>query len=226
MQSALKIVFIDDHEGIRDGLGQMLTQKNAVLSFVYASNSVQALELSELNPDIQVAVIDINLDGENGLLLVSNLRRTIPDIKIIVYTMYSDALHIEQALKTGIEGYVTKDSKLDELEKAILTVADGGQYYNKRASQVMHLILNKDDAAENDRDAHLLRLVENYKTLTQKEQEVFRLLAMNRTSREIAEILGKAEKTIINQRSNIYGKLDLHDRLDVIEAAKALGVIA
>lgn len=226
MQSALKIVFIDDHEGIRDGLGQMLTQKNAVLSFVYASNSVQALELSELNPDIQVAVIDINLDGENGLLLVSNLRRTIPDIKIIVYTMYSDALHIELALKTGIEGYVTKDSKMDELEKAILTVADGGQYYNKRASQVMHLILNKDDAAENDRDAHLLRLVENYKTLTQKEQEVFRLLAMNRTSREIAEILGKAEKTIINQRSNIYGKLDLHDRLDVIEAAKALGVIA
>ena len=118
MQSALKIVFIDDHEGIRDGLGQMLTQKNAVLSFVYASNSVQALELSELNPDIQVAVIDINLDGENGLLLVSNLRRTIPDIKIIVYTMYSDALHIELALKTGIEGYVTKDSKMDELEKA------------------------------------------------------------------------------------------------------------
>ena len=67
---------------------------------------------------------------------------------------------------------------------------------------------------------------ENYKMLSKKEQEVFKLLASGKTSKEIAEILGKAEKTIVNQRSNIYGKLDLHDRLDVIEAAQALGVIA
>ncbi|MDY4986022.1 MAG: response regulator transcription factor, partial [Treponema sp.] len=131
-----------------------------------------------------------------------------------------------QALKSKIEGYVTKDSKLEELEKAIFAVADGNLYYNQRANQIMHLMLNKDNADQNDKDAHILSLVENYKMLSKKEQEVFKLLASGKTSKEIAEILGKAEKTIINQRSNIYGKLDLHDRLDVIEAAQALGVIA
>ena len=105
-------------------------------------------------------------------------------------------------------------------------MADGNLYYNQRANQIMHLMLNKNDADQDDKDAHILSLVENYKMLSKKEQEVFKLLASGKTSKEIAEILGKAEKTIINQRSNIYGKLDLHDRLDVIEAAQALGVIA
>ena len=226
LQSALKILFVDDHEGIRDGLGQMFTLKNNSLEFVYASNFSQAEEMLEQNTDIKVAIMDINLDGENGLNLIPILRKIVPSLKVIVYSMYSDAIHIEQALKSKIEGYVTKDSKLEELEKAIFAVADGNLYYNQRANQIMHLMLNKDNADQNDKDAHILSLVENYKMLSKKEQEVFKLLASGKTSREIAEILGKAEKTIINQRSNIYGKLDLHDRLDVIEAAKALGVIA
>ena len=226
MQSALKILFVDDHEGIRDGLGQMFTLKNDFLEFVYASNFSQAEEMLEQNTDIKVALVDINLDGENGLNLIPVLRKIVPSLKVIVYSMYSDAIHIEQALKSKIEGYVTKDSKLEELEKAIFAVADGNLYYNQRANQIMHLMLNKDNADQNDKDAHILSLVENYKMLSKKEQEVFKLLASGKTSKEIAEILGKAEKTIINQRSNIYGKLDLHDRLDVIEAAQALGVIA
>ena len=113
-----------------------------------------------------------------------------------------------------------------QLEKAIFAVADGNLYYNQRVNQIMHLMLNKGDADQNDKDAHIFSLVENYKMLSKKEQEVFKLLTNGKTSKEIAEILGKAEKRIINQRSNIYGKLDLHDRLDVIEAAQALGVIA
>ena len=82
---------------------------------------------------------------------------------MIVYSMYSDAIHIEQALKSKIEGFVTKDSKLEELEKAIFAVADGNLYYNQRANQIMHLMLNKNDADQNDKDAHILSLVENYK---------------------------------------------------------------
>ena len=70
MQSALKILFVDDHEGIRDGLGQMFTQKNNSLEFVYASNFSQAEERLEKNTDIKVAIVDINLDGENGLNLI------------------------------------------------------------------------------------------------------------------------------------------------------------
>ena len=90
----------------------------------------------------------------------------------------------------------------------------------------MHVLLNTNSEDLSDKDVNIMNLVKNYEQLTKKEQEVFKLLAMNKNSREISEILGKSEKTIINQRSNIYGKLNLHDRLDLIEAAKILGVIA
>nr|WP_318682270.1 response regulator transcription factor [uncultured Treponema sp.] len=226
MQSALKILFVDDHEGIRNGIGQLLQQKDSSFDFVYASSIAQAFEQADKNPDIDVVIVDINLDGENGLSLIHQIRKILSNAKFIVYTMYSDSPHIMQALKSRIDGYITKDAPLDELEKAIVSVTEGNIYYNKRANQIMHLLLDTHPDDLNDKDAHILELVNNYKNLSKKEQEVFKLLAMNKTSREVSEILGKAEKTIINQRSNIYGKLNLHDRFDLIEAAKILGVIA
>lgn len=226
MQSALKILFVDDHEGIRNGIGQLLQQSDCQFNFVYASNAVQAIEQAEQNPDIKVVIIDINLDGDNGLNLIPQIKNILNQTKFIVYTMYADSSHIMQALKSRIDGYITKDAPLEELQKAIISVSEGNIYYNKRASQIMHVLLDSNTEELSDKDVHTLALVKNYKKLSKKEQEVFKLLALNKTSREVSEILGKAEKTIINQRSNIYGKLNLHDRLDLIEAAKILGVIA
>ena len=226
LRSALKILFVDDHEGIRNGIGQLLQQNDSCFDFIYASNCTQALEEAAKNPDIKVVVVDINLDGENGLALVPQIRKILMDAKFVVYTMYSDSPHIMQALKSKIDGYITKDAPLEELKKAIIAVNEGSIYYNKRASQIMHILLNTNSEDLSDKDVNIMNLVKNYKQLTKKEQEVFKLLAMNKNSREVSEILGKSEKTIINQRSNIYGKLNLHDRLDLIEAAKILGVIA
>lgn len=226
LRSALKILFVDDHEGIRNGIGQLLQQDDPLFDFIYASNCAQALDEAGKNPDIKVVVVDINLAGENGLSLVPQIRKTLEDAKFIIYTMYSDSPHIMQALKSRIDGYITKDAPLEDLKKAIVAVNEGNIYYNKRANQIMHVLLDTNAEDLNDNDARIMDLVKNYKRLSKKEQEVFKLLAMNKTSREAAEILGKAEKTIINQRSNIYGKLNLHDRMDLIEAAKILGVIA
>ena len=226
LQSALKILFVDDHEGIRNGIGQLLQQDDPLFDFIYASNCAQALDEAGKNPDIKVVVLDINLDGENSLALVPQLRKIFGNVKFIVYTMYSDSPHIMQALKSRIDGYITKDAPLEDLKKAIDAVNDGNTYYNKRASHIMNVLLDANAEDLNENDVWIMELIKNYKRLSKKEQEVFKLLAMNKTSREAAEILGKAEKTIINQRSNIYVKMNLHDRLDLIEAAKNLGVIA
>lgn len=225
MQSVLKILFVDDHSGLRDGLSYMLTQKNPHFSFIPASDDKDAIEILKKNSEIQNAIIDINLDGQNGLDLVDELRKINKNLNVMIYTMYSDPIHIEQALKVNIQGYVTKDIELEEFEKAILMVTSGMLYYNKRAVQVMQSLLNDKAVNTDDEFGKSIRLVENYKKLTKKEQEVFKLLAQNKNTTEIASILGKAEKTVINQKSMIYGKLDLHDRMDVIESARTLGVI-
>lgn len=225
MPSQLKILFVDDHEGLRDGIGVLISQKNPLLSFVYASNKKAALESCKKNSEIEIAIVDINLDGEDGLELIGELRNIKPTLKFLVYSMYSDALHIERALKSNIQGYVTKDAKMEELEKAIVTICEGGMYYNKRASQLMHTMLFKDTAIVDDEFSASVALIENYKTLTKKEQECFMLFAQGNSAAEVAAILKKAEKTVVNQRSMIYSKLNLKDRLDLQNAARVLGII-
>lgn len=225
MQSQLKILFVDDHAGLRDGLCFLLAQKNTNFEFITASDQKEALAAASNNQEITTAIIDLNLHNSNGLDLVCELRKIIPALNVLIYTMYSDPIHIEKALQSNIQGYITKNSDINELEKAILSVASGELYFNKQTRKILQTILNKTGTSYSSDDDASLRLFENYRLLTRKEQEVFSLLAQKKETAEIAQLLGKSEKTVINQKSIIYQKLNIRDRLDLIEDAKILGVI-
>ncbi len=226
MQSALKILFIDDHMGLRDGLGFLLSKKNPDFNFLYAASKEECIPLLNENKDIKIAIVDLNLNGQNGLLLIPDLRKIIPDLNILIYTMFNDPIHIEDSLKQNVQGYITKDAGIEELEVAIISLSKGNTYYNKTASQVMISLLNKNNPIQNSKTENsTIVLFDNYKNLTKKEQEVFLLLAQKKETYEIAEILHKTEKTVINQKSLIYQKLNIRDRLDLIENAKLLGII-
>ena len=99
MQSQLKILFLDDHAGLRDSLGTFLSNKNPALQFYYAGNKDEALKILTENPDMKNAIVDINLNGINGLDLISTFRNQTPNLNVIVYSMFADVLHIEQALQ-------------------------------------------------------------------------------------------------------------------------------
>lgn len=226
MQSLLKILFIDDHSGLRDGISMILSKRNSNYNFFNTDKKADALEILSNNKDIGVAVVDINLAGENGLEMIQDFRKIIPDLKIIVFTMFDDLLHVEDALKKNIQGYVTKDATIDELEEAISLVSEGKLFYNKVATEMMHSIIHKDTSAfQNSEEQDMTELFNRYKTLTQKEQEVFMYLAQEKDIYEISKILGKSDKTVANQKSIIYQKMNIADRLDVIRMAKKLGVI-
>lgn len=226
MQSLLKILFIDDHSGLRDGISMILSKRNSNLNFFNTDKKADALQILSNNKDIGVAVVDINLAGENGLEMIHDFRKIIPDLKIIVFTMFDDLLHVEDALKKNIQGYVTKDATIDELEEAISLVSEGKLFYNKVATEMMHSIIHKDTSAfQNSEEQDMTELFNRYKTLTQKEQEVFMYLAQEKDIYEISKILGKSDKTVANQKSLIYQKMNIADRLDVIRMAKKLGVI-
>ena len=226
MQSQLKILFVDDHSGLRDGISFLLSKENQNLRFYNASTKEEALEILNNNPDIKNTILDININGESGLSFIDDFRKIVPQLNVIIYTMYSDMLHIEAALKKNIQGYITKDCEVSEIEKAIEFVSNGSMYYNKAAKEVMQSLISNNNNCKTDyEELRVQELFENYKTFTPKEQEVFLLLAQEKNTDEIAKLLGKSEKTVINQKSIIYQKLGIKDRLELLRAARKLGVI-
>lgn len=227
MQSRLKILFLDDHEGLRDGIGFLLSKENENIDFCYASNIEESLSLLQNNPDISLAIVDLNLDGEDGLKSIEQLRKIKEKLPVIIYTMYSDPIHIENALKADIQGYITKNSKTEEMLKGIELVATGSNFYNAAASKILQTMIsgnNKTNTKENKDKNDSAILFVKYKALTKSEQKVFYLLAQKKEPEEVAKTLGKSIKTVINQRSIIYQKLNISDRLDLIEYAEKLGL--
>ena len=224
MQSQLKILFVDDHVGLRDGMTQMLKNKDSSFDFVCASDYESALETLKENRDIKIVILDLNLDGRSGLELIPELKKLSPDIAILIYTMFNDVIHVENSLLNGVNGYITKDATIDELTAAITTVAKGNSYFNKTAPEMIQSMLNNHGRAHNITN-DLSYLFDNYKSLSKKEREVFILLSQDMHVADIAKKLGKSEKTVINQRTEVYSKLDIKDRHDLLEKAKLLGLI-
>lgn len=223
MQSQLKILFVDDHVGLRDGMTQMLKNKDSSFDFVCARDYESALETLKENRGIKIVILDLNLDGRSGLELIPELKKLSPDISILIYTMFNDVIHVENSLLNGVQGYITKDATIDELASAITTVANGNSYYNKAATELMQSLLVK-HGREHDITNDLSYLFDNYKSLSKKEREVFILLSQDMHVADIAKKLGKSEKTVINQRTEVYSKLDIKDRHDLLEKAKLLGL--
>ncbi|MEL3905985.1 MAG: response regulator transcription factor [Treponema sp.] len=176
--------------------------------------------------NISLAVLDLNLDGKDGLEAVHIIRAKKTSVPIIVYSMYADERHIEKALQYGTQGYITKNDSTDELESAIKIVTKGGLCYSMAASMVIQKKLfgkaagDGEAGSKSDSDFY-----KRYGELSKSEQEVFMLLAEKKKTSEIAKILGKKEKTVLNQRTIIYQKLYLEDTLELIDYAKKLGVI-
>lgn len=224
MQSQLKILFVDDHVGLRDGMTQMLKNKDSSFDFMCASDYESALETLKENRDIKIVILDLNLDGRSGLELIPELKKLSPDIAILIYTMFNDVIHVENSLLNGVNGYITKDATIDELTAAITTVAKGNSYFNKTATEMIQSMLNNHGRAHNITN-DLSYLFDNYKSLSKKEREVFILLSQDMHVADIAKKLGKSEKTVINQRTEVYSKLDIKDRHDLLEKAKLLGLI-
>jgi len=220
LQSELKILFLDDHAGLRDGIGYLLSQKNGRLSFFYAESREKGEKILSEHEEISLAIIDLNLNGGgDGLCALKAFRKIRADLAAIVFTMYADPLHIESALRAGVQGYITKDAEIEELESAILAVAAGGNCFNKAAQKIIQSLLSPESAKTEDFSYM------NYKSLTKAEQEVFALLAQKKEVGEIARILRKKEKTVQNQKSLICQKLNVRDRLELIEFAKHIGVL-
>ena len=197
---AISIMITDDHSMIREGLKSLLELDDDIKVIAEAVDGRDCLDkLDVYKPD--VLLLDINMPNMNGLEVLKELKARKSKVKVLVLTVHNETEYLMKAVDIGINGYVLKDSESAELKKAIHAIMDGETYIQPSlipALNAKRLERNEDE--------------EKIDSLTRRELEVLKLLAIGMYNKEVAEKLEISERTVKNHVSNIFKKLEVTDR--------------
>lgn len=210
MENQIKIVIADDHSIVRQGLRQMLDEREEFSVVGEAKNGREALELIEIAKP-EVAVLDVDMPEMSGFDTVRELRARRIRVGIVFLTMHSEEEIFQTAMDLGVGGYVLKDDATIDIVAAVKALAAGKSFISPALSS---LLLNRRRRAEelkSDKPALAL--------LTPTERRVLRLIAEDKTSKEIGEELFVSHRTIDTHRLNISRKLNLRGNLALVKFA-------
>ncbi len=211
--SEIRILLVDDHTIMRDGIRALLDLQDDIEIVGEASDGKETIEKArELVPD--VVVMDIVMPGIDGLEATRRIRKSIPAAKVLVLTQYELKEYMQSAVKAGATGYLPKKALSSELLTAIRTVNQGDYYFYPSA--VAALV---DDYRQNTR-------VEPYDRLTAREREILKLVAEGHTSRKIGDMLHISFKTVQGHRLKIMKKLGIYNRTELIKYAMRKGLVS
>ena len=212
MGAQIRIVMADDHPVVRQGLRQMIEADKALSIVAEAGDGQTALSLIEQHrPD--VAVLDIDMPQMDGFAIVRALGRKNLPVEVVFLTMHSEEEIFQAAMDMGVKGYVLKDSAVTDIVQSIKTVAAGRPYLSPALSA---LLLHRRRRAEELGAAH-----PGLHDLSAMERRVLKLIAEDKTSREIATELFISPRTVETHRANICKKLNLHGSLALVKFALA-----
>lgn len=212
---AIKVIVVDDHRLFRHGLGTVLNREEDIDVIAEAADGREALaKLEALRPD--VVTLDIAMPGMSGLIAIREMRKTAPNTKIVVLTMYLNQKFVLKALRSGASGYVVKESAVEELVTAIRTAQMGEIFLSPR---VTSLAVKGMLQSVNDDDESVFEI------LSGRELEVLQLVVEGRSNREIAEVLYVSPKTVEKHRASIMKKLDVHDIPSLVRLSIRSGLI-
>ena len=192
----IKILLVDDHAVVRDGIRSRLTQNPAFVVVGEAVNGREALiKAEELIPD--VVLMDISMPVMNGMDAAKILREKYPEMKVIILTMHEHKEYIQGVIRCGAQGYILKDVSAQEMINAIKTVVGGETYYSSCVSQMMFDDFSKSQRSEGDKLG-----------LTQRQRTILALVEQGMSSKAIANELNISVRTVEAHRHNIKIKLD------------------
>jgi DNA-binding NarL/FixJ family response regulator len=201
MKNEIQIVIADDHPIFRNGLRNVIEKDPKLKIVAEAEDGEAALEqIQAFKP--QVAILDLEMPGKGGIEVMRAIQEKKLPAAVIVLTMHKDERFFNAALDSGAKGYVLKDSAVNEIIAAIKAVAAGGNYISPALSTYL--------VNQRKRAISLAEEKPSLRDLTAAELRVLRLIAANKTSKEIAGELYISESTVNKHRENICRKLDLH----------------
>jgi len=213
MKRRIKLLLVDDHPVVRRGMSTCLAKKEHITIVGEAADGLEAVrKAKELSPDI--ILMDIEMPRLNGLAVTELLRRDLPNVKVLILSMHSNADYVLGIIQSGAFGYVLKDASVEELVRAIETVDSGEAFFSEKVANVA---LNQFIRGPVRGTAPA--------QLTKREREVLIQIAEGLSNKEIASALGVAVRTVETHREHIMSKLNIHSAAGLIKFAISKGLI-
>ena len=213
---ATRILLADDHTLMRQGLRQILEQNGNFEVIAEANSGLEAVEMaSQHHPD--VAIIDVGMRELNGIEATAQILKHSPHTVILILSMYSDERYVIRAVRAGARGYVLKNSAGDELVRAIQQVQRGNAFFSPAVARVFQ--------EGHGRLAEVGNAADRYELLTERERQVYQLLAEGNSNKDIANRLNLSLHTIETHRWRVMEKMDLHSTAELVLSAVRRGLV-
>jgi DNA-binding NarL/FixJ family response regulator len=207
----VRILIADDHGIVRSGLRALLEAQDDMEVIAEAADGVEARDVA-IRERPELAILDVKMPRLTGLQATHEIREQAPDVAVLILSMHDDERYLFEALKAGASGYVLKRQADTDLLEAIRAVERGEPFLTPDAQRALIKdVLARDEGRPSE--------------LTQREEEVVKLVAEAHTNREIAELLHLSEKTVENHRARAMKKLGMRDRVELVRYAIRRGLI-
>lgn len=212
----IKVLVVDDHTIVRDGISALLSLSGDIEVVGEATNGSEALQkVSELNPD--VVLMDIAMPVMGGLEATRRIHKEFPRTRVLVLTQYDDKEYFFTVIESGAAGFISKAAASSELTAGIRSVFKGDSYLSPSVTRLLVENYQQTAGERNNQDP--------YNHLTEREREVFKLLAEGYSTQKIAEMLVITPKTVEGHKTNLMAKLGVHNRVELVKYALRKGII-
>jgi DNA-binding NarL/FixJ family response regulator len=204
-----RVLVVDDHPVVRQGLKQLIDAQGDLAVHAEAGSVHEALQiLRSSKPD--AVLVDLSLEDASGMELIRDVKQRHPGVPVLVVSMHDEALYAERALKAGASGYIMKDAPTGEVLSALRRVLAGGLYLSEAmSSRMLQQYVGGVSLATGCSVNHL----------TDRELEIFEMIARGRSTREIAESLHLSPKTVETHRTHVVDKLNLKNSAELLRYA-------
>ena len=213
---SIRILLADDHALIRHGVRRILTSDPEFSVVAEASSGIEAVERSvECLPD--VAIVDIGMKDLNGIDATVQIIKRCPATAVLILSMFSDERYVWRAVRAGARGYLLKDSVEEDLLRAVRGVHLGQAFFSPLVARLL-----ADGFARNLQNE---QIDDRYELLTDRERQIYQMLAEGRSNKNIASVLNLSIHTVETHRIRIMEKLDVHSAVELVLSAVRRGLV-